>query len=79
VQNILIGSAVCSDTKSLPMDCIPCILALIGTKVVGDCAIFMETQKLGMDLPRFGSKFCQEDNYVEAIIMWSKFQSINVL
>jgi hypothetical protein len=77
VWNILIGLAVCSDTKPLPMDCYPCVLALIGTKVDGGCAIFMETQKLGLDLPRFGSQFCQEDNYVKAIVIWSKFWSIN--
>jgi len=46
------------------MDCYPCALALIGIKVVGGCAIFMETRKSGLDLPGLGSKF-----FVKEIIM----------
>jgi len=70
VRNIVMESAAGSDTKPLPIDCYPCVLTLIGTKVVGGCAIFMETRKSWLDLPGFGSKFCQgEDNYVKAIII----------
>jgi hypothetical protein len=31
-----------------------------------------------LDLPGFCNKFCQKgDNYIKAIIIWSKFWSIN--
>ena len=38
------------------MSCFPYVLALIGTKVVGKCAIFNEIQKSGLDLHGFGNR-----------------------
>ena len=47
-----------------------CILAIIETEVVGDCAVFTETRKSRLDLTRFSGKFCHKrDNYVKAIII----------
>ena len=74
----LLKLATHSGAKLLSMSCFPCVLALIGTKVVGGCVIFTETRKSGLDLPGFCNKFCQKgDNYIKAIIIWSKFWSIN--
>ena len=48
---------MCSDAQPFLMDCYPCALALVGIKMVGGCAIFMEALKSGLDLLGFGNKF----------------------
>ena len=48
---------MCSDAQPLPMDRYPYALALIGIKMVGDCAIFVEARKSGLDLLEFGNNF----------------------
>ena len=80
-KNILIpGSAVWYGIGLLPMVCFPYILAIIGTRMVGGCVIFTEAQESGLDLTGFGNKFCHKgDNYIKAIVIWSKFWSINDL
>jgi len=56
----------------------PYVIAIIGTWLVGGCAIFTETQGSGLDLTGFGDKVCHEgDNYIKAIVIWSKVWSIN--
>ena len=46
--------------------------------MVKSCAIFNKAQGSRLDLPRFGGRFCKEENnYVNVIIIWSKFRSIN--
>jgi len=79
MRNILIlGSAVWYSVGFLPMSGCSYILAIIGIRMVGDYAIFTKTQKSRLDLTGFDGKICHKrDNYVNAIIIWSKFQSIN--
>jgi len=60
------------------MGCCPYILTIIGTGMVGGCAIITEARESWLDLIGFGNRFCHEvDNYMKAIVIWSKFQSIN--
>jgi hypothetical protein len=71
VQNILIPRlAVWYSIGFLPMNGCFYVLAIIGTEMVGGCAIFTKAQKSGLDLTEFSGNFCHKrDNYVKAIII----------
>jgi hypothetical protein len=40
------------------MDYCFCILIIIGTRVIEDCAIFTKTRESGMDSIGFGNRLC---------------------
>jgi hypothetical protein len=56
------------------MDCCFCILTIIETRVIEDCAIFTETRESGLGLIGFGNRLCHawrmsSDNWVKAIVI----------
>ena len=54
------------------------VLDIVRAGMVESYAIFTKAQGSRLDLPGFDDRSCQEeDNYVKAIIIWSKFRSIN--